>query len=333
MQGKQELVCPKPGLWGQQAEMAAGAGAGQDQERSEGSLGVLFILFSNQEAALFQHCVRVDGLLCTKSMLKSQGGEAGRKMTPLIRAQAAAGGQQHPPGGWQRVGKQKHIKTSFTAKKNPRLPRQSPQPHLTSSLRLRADAAIPLSPRTAPCTPHKLLVCCPRDYPDPRFCHCWPQPPSPGAGSSPSLPWQPSLYLPASVSPSPSRTLGDERFFKPLWEAFLWVHVFQQGRFLRRYDSLLGTGAICEDVGEKNSTGKKRIGSESPNPNLNFPPFVMSGFVPNWSCRVQVSALCGSPLPIPPGMSPPAVPWGGSLRPPHTHTHTFISLCSCSISP
>lgn len=30
MQGKQEFGCPKAGLWGQQAEMAAGAGAGQD---------------------------------------------------------------------------------------------------------------------------------------------------------------------------------------------------------------------------------------------------------------------------------------------------------------
>lgn len=223
---------------------------------------------------------------------------------------AASGGSKNSP------------KLLLQPRKIPRLPRQSPQPHLTSSLRLRADAAIPVSPRTAPCTPHQLLFCSPRDYPHPRFCHCWPQPPSPGGGSSPSLPWQPSLYLPASVSPSPSRTLGDERFFKPLWEAFLWV--FQQGRFLRRSDSLLGTGAICEDVGEKNSTGEKRIGSESPNPNLNFPPFVMSGFVPNWSCRVQVSALCGSPLPVPPGMSPPAVPWGGSPRPPpHTHTLSF----------
>lgn len=105
--------------------MAAGAGAGKDREPSEGSFGMLFILFSNREAALFRHCARVDGLLITKSTLKSQGGEAGRKMTPPSRAQAAAGGQQHPPGWWQRV-KQKRIETSFTAKKNPPAPEAEP---------------------------------------------------------------------------------------------------------------------------------------------------------------------------------------------------------------
>lgn len=129
MQGKQELGCPKTGLWGQQAEMAAGAGAGKDREPSEGSFGMLFILFSNREAALFRHCARVDGLLITKSTLKSQGGEAGRKMTPPSRAQAAAGGQQHPPGWWQRAEEAKtHRNFFYSQEKSPGSRGRAPSP-------------------------------------------------------------------------------------------------------------------------------------------------------------------------------------------------------------
>lgn len=232
MQGKQEFGCPKAGLWGQQAEMAAGAGAGQDREPSESSFGVLVIYFSSQEAALFQHCVRVDGLLFTKSTLKSRGGEAGRKMNPprAEPRQPREGSSARREGGgeWR---KQKRTETSFTAERNPRLPKQGPQPHLTSSLRVRADAVIPISPRTAPCAPHKLLFCfLPPRLPRPQLLPLLAPAPGTRRGEQPFPPFgTPARMCVPQFPHSPSRTLGKERFLKPLWEAFL--RVFQQGRF------------------------------------------------------------------------------------------------------